>query len=635
MVFDVLKQTAFLIAAIVITMLVLTHTLASNKNDRFRNKLFITLSVFTMICSVSKSAGITVRLVYMDKDAARQILYFTEWINLLFHLLLPMLFLYYIIMSNGSHRHLTGIKKVLFFGPSVFMEIMLFINPFRHIVYSIDDELNEVYGPGLLISYFMAFIYITIGAVNLIKHRHGLVRKRVYAMLTFFPVLFGGMFFDFLYRGVSCELFAISLTLLGIMLTMENEDDRMDKSCGVYNRQELRRHLNNLLRLDQSFHVICIRLTNYDILMRLLGKSGVEPMMVAVADYLKGILPWYRIHRSTNTSFMIIMDSTEEEAVAISEKIYVKFMEGLYLDDIDTPVRAVVIRGAVPADISGVRDIMLMVDGPRPPYKGRGIVSKNMLRYLGRSNELEEAMSRGLKNNGFSICYHSIVRSDNLKACALKALVRLYDEKLGELMPAEFIPQAERTGQIRQIGDIVLNDVCRYIKSGIPEKNGFEKIYVNLSLVQCMVSDFARHIIDVVQGYGVDPDKLVFEITKPVSREDHKLLEQFMTKLKEAGFSFLLEDFGSGYINVEAIFALDFNVVKIDRNILWEAAESDTGRVVLENSVRMIKDLDRSILAEGVENDEQIKMLRELKVDYMQGYYFSYPVSEDEFADPA
>ncbi|MBP5607823.1 MAG: EAL domain-containing protein [Lachnospiraceae bacterium] len=632
MVFDVFKQTAFLIAAIVITMLVLVHTLVSNKNDRFRNKLFKIMNDFTMICAVCESAAVVVRLVCADKEAARQLLFIIEWINLLFHLLLPMLFLYYIIMSNGSHRHLVGIKRFLFFGPLAVMEIMLFINPFIHIVYSIDDDLNEIYGPGLMLSYFLAFIYILIGGVNLIKHRRGLVRRRVYAMLTFFPVLLGGMTFDFLFKGISCELFAISLTLLGIMLTMENEDDRMDKPCGVYNRGELRRHLNNLLRLEQSFQVICIRLTNYDILMRLPGKSGVESMMVAVAEYLKSILPWYRIHRSTNTSFMIIMDCTEEEAVAMAEKIYVRFMDGLYLEDIDTPVRAVIMRGAVPEDISGVRDMMLMVDGPRPPYKGRGIISKNMLKYLGRSNELEEAMSRGLKNNSFSIYYHSIVRADGLKACALKALVRLYDEKLGELMPAEFIPQAERTGQIRQIGDIVLNEVCRFIKSGTPEKYGFEKIYVNLSFVQCMLSDFARHIIDVVREYGVDPHKLVFEITKPVNMEDHELLRQFMSTLKEAGFSFLLEDFGSGYINVEAIFALDFSVVKIDRNILWEAAGSDTGRVVLENSVRMIKDLDRSILVEGVENEEQIKMLGELNVDYMQGYYFSYPVPENEVA---
>ena len=225
-------------------------------------------------------------------------------------------------------------------------------------------------------------------------------------------------------------------------------------------------------------------------------------------------------------------------------------------------------RASVPGDLSDIEDVMLMVDGPLPPYEGRGIISGDKLKYLTRSNDLEEAMDRGLKNGGFSIYYQSAHRIDDLSLCGIKALVRLTDEKLGTLMPGEFIPQAERTGQIRQIGDFVLGEVCRFIKSGVPGRMGCKKVYVNLSFVQCMSPDYATHVINVVESYGVDPSMIMFEITKPVNKEDFEILERFMKMLKTRGFGFLMEDFGTGYANVEAIFTLDFDVVKIDRSIL-------------------------------------------------------------------
>ena len=94
-----------------------------------------------------------------------------------------------------------------------------------------------------------------------------------------------------------------------------------------------------------------------------------------------------------------------------------------------------------------------------------------------------------------------------------------------------------------------------------------------------------------------------------------------------------MEDFGTGYSNVESIFALDFDVVKIDKSILWAATESETGRIVLHSSIRMIRDLQRKILVEGVEKAEQVELLKEMGVDYMRGYYFSKPVPGDRMEE--
>ena len=302
----------------------------------------------------------------------------------------------------------------------------------------------------------------------------------------------------------------------------------------------------------------------------------------------------------------------------------------MYMPGSDTPISATILRASVPDELSGMEEVMLMVDGPLPTGEMKGIIHGRKLAYLTRSTDLEYALDRALKNNGLSMKYQTIHRKEDRTPYAIKALVRMTDPKLGELMPSEFIPQAERTGQIHRIGNMALEEVCRFINSGIPERLGYGIIFVNLSLVQCLQRDFAEHVTNIIMKHGVSPKMLNFEITKPVSKEDHYLLERVMRQLKKKGFRFTIEDFGAGYANVEAIFALDFDVVKIDRSILWDAMESEIGRIVLDNSIRMIKELDKEILVEGVENIRQIDMLSTMDVDYLQGYYFSRPVSREE-----
>ncbi len=635
MIYSFLNQSAFLIAALVILLLVLVYTLAERRNDRFRNRVFIMMLIFAIICACCEIVKEIVRFTVDNRVSAKLLSDILEYIRTGFRVQIPMLLCYYIIRANGSHRNMNLGIKILFFGPAVLIELVLLSNPLHHLMYYHDEELAVHGGIGMIAAFCLSVVYIITGALNLLKYRYAISRRRVYSMLLFIPVALAGMAIQLKWNYTRFEILTIALTMLGIMLTMENEDDRMDAACGVYNRNELRLMLGNIFRLDLRFHVITIRLTNYDILMRLSGKSGVDPIMRAVADCLVKDCKWYRIFRASTTAFMILSDIDSEEAERLSERIYVRFLDGVYLEGVDTPIAVKMLRASVPGDLASVEDVMLMVDGPLPPYEGKGIVYGDKLKYLTRSNELEAAMNRGLKNGAFSIYYQGVYKTDDLSISGIKALVRLNDEKLGTLMPGEFIPLAERTGQIRQIGDIVLGEVFAFIKSQTPQKLGCNSVCINLSFMQCMSPDFASHIITMADEYGIDPSMIMFEITKPVTKQDFDVLEYFMSVLKEKGFGFLIEDFGSGYTNVEAIFTLDFDVVKIDRNILWEAVKSDSGRVVLENSIKMIKELDRSILAEGVEDSAQIDMLRELKVDYLQGYYFSRPLPAEKMKEIA
>ena len=635
MIFELIKQNAFILAAMLLCGLMIGYTLAIHRTDRSRNRVYMFLMIVTLICGLCETGKSVVRLSGFNTTVSIVVLDGLEYLHSVFHLLIPVFFCFYIILANGSHRHLGSVKRLLFFMPCLLMELLILFNPFHQLVYTHDRELKFHGGVGMLISYVIAGLYALMAFINLIRHRKAINRRRLVAMLSFIPIVSLGIAVQLIASSVKTELFAVALMLLGLMLTLENEDDRMDAVTGVYNRNALNLQLRNLIRLGQHFYVITVRITNYDILMRLSGGRGVDAVMQRVADYLKHEYLWYRIYRATSTDFMILTDLSYDDVLRLSEMIYVRFMDGLYLDDCDKAIAAVILRASVPEELSTPEDVMLMVDTQLPADTAKGIISGKRLSYLTRSADLAGALERGLKNKGFSLVYQPVHLKENMKPYGLKALLRLDDPELGALMPGEFVPQAERTGVIQTIGEFVLEESCRFMQSGIPEKLGYRIMRMNLSLVQCLQPDFPERVCAIIEKYKVEPSNLVFEIKRPASGEDYELLGRVMKVLREKGIHFSLEDFGAGYANVEAIFALGFDVVKINRNVLWEAMNNETGRIVLMNSIRMIQELNCNILVEGVENREQVEMLTEMDVDFMQGYYFSRPITEEEIGKMA
>ena len=160
-----------------------------------------------------------------------------------------------------------------------------------------------------------------------------------------------------------------------------------------------------------------------------------------------------------------------------------------------------------------------------------------------------------------------------------------------------------------------------------------ECINVNLSVLQCMRDDFVQHIIGIVEEYGIPKSFINFEITESVSASDYDLLSDVVRKMKEQGFQFSMDDYGTGYSNMHSLFSLDFDIVKIDKSILWDSEKSERGQIILENCVHMIKQMKRKILVEGVETKAHVEKLQNLGVDFYQGYFFSKPINKNQLLE--
>jgi diguanylate cyclase (GGDEF)-like protein len=234
---------------------------------------------------------------------------------------------------------------------------------------------------------------------------------------------------------------------------------------------------------------------------------------------------------------------------------------------------------------------------------------------------LQEAYNQ----NQFFMLYQKQVDSDE-NVIGVEALIRWKHPELGVVSPATFIPLAEESGFIIELGQWVVAQAVALLgtfKNDAVKKNW--RISVNVSPVQFRDKDFVNVITNTVSAGGVDPKLLRIELTESVLIKDTKEVGKKLHKLKKLGFSISIDDFGTGYSSLSYLKQMPIDELKIDQSFVFNMDKSDTDKTIVETILAMGKSFGYEVVAEGVETKEHFKMLKDLGCKYFQGYYFAKP----------
>lgn len=620
---------AFFATAVVISITVLLFTLLQKRIDRPQNRWFLILIFIVIINSVSEL--ITAVIEPLDSNMpyyyggliVSQNLYFT-----IHAALCPALFDYVSCVIGDDRRR--SIKDTLLLHIPFFVtELLALLNPIFHWVFYYDSQYNFHRSWAEYLIYWAAAFYFMLSVVDLLFSWRAITPRRSIALTYFFVLTFSGVLIQLINIDIKSELLCESLSLMGAMLAIESEDDRLDVDTLIYNRRALQMDIHNILSMNENANVIFVKMINTKIVERVTRSANNDILAISCADYLKTLVPRYRIYHPNGETFVIFC-KPEQDINELKNKIEQRFADSWRIYDNSFKLDAIVLGARIPKDVKTIEDFIYITDSIIP----QGVAQNHAeIEWLMRKAEIERAIRSSLLTGCFEVRYQPTVRADNERIHGAEALVRMNDENLGAISPEEFIPIAEQIGLVDEIDDFVLREVCEFIQSGIPSKHNLDCINVNLSVIQCLKPGFFQHILNIVDSYKVDHSLINFEITESVGAEDYEALSFIAHQLKAAGFSLSMDDYGTGYSNMEGIFALDFDVVKIDKIILWSAENEFRGRVILENSVRMIHDLGCKVLVEGVETSAQMEMLKKLGVDYFQGFYFSKPITKSDFIE--
>jgi EAL domain-containing protein (putative c-di-GMP-specific phosphodiesterase class I) len=250
-----------------------------------------------------------------------------------------------------------------------------------------------------------------------------------------------------------------------------------------------------------------------------------------------------------------------------------------------------------------------------------------------RRELIDYAIQNAITNNLFEVYYQPIYSLKEKKFNSCEALIRLRDPALGFISPDEFIPIAEQNGRIVEIGRFVIEAVCRFIKECNPEQYGLDCIDVNLSVIQCMHPEIISDIEDTLKKYNVPRSMISLEVTETASAKSYALLQSRLNELHSNGFTISLDDFGTGFSSVEYLINFPFDVVKLDKSLVWAYMSTKKYEPILQHYMPMLHGLGTKIVAEGVETRDMVKALDELGCDYLQGYYYSRPVPKETFLE--
>jgi EAL domain-containing protein (putative c-di-GMP-specific phosphodiesterase class I) len=215
------------------------------------------------------------------------------------------------------------------------------------------------------------------------------------------------------------------------------------------------------------------------------------------------------------------------------------------------------------------------------------------------------------------------------KYVALEALSRLRHPNLGPISPEVFIDIAEHSGQIALIDQIQFRNVCNFMKEHPEILEEIRYIKVNLSPAELLREGYSRKLIETIRESGLPCTSFQFEITETMATKYTEELYHLIADFTGCGITLSLDDFGSGYANLDAVLKIPFSSIKLDRSLLHGIMVDEKSMLFYKNIVAIMKSMGYVVIAEGVELEKEVELLTSWGVDMIQGFYFSKPMSEN------
>lgn len=409
------------------------------------------------------------------------------------------------------------------------------------------------------------------------------------------------------------------------------------------NRNLLVDRLNQALLYAERYHrtvaVFFVDLDNFKIINNSLGHDAGDRLLKRVAArFTACVRASDTVARQGGDDFVfVIQDVSETEDIAmLAQKILSAVNQPLKLDAHNLECTCSIGISIYPKDGSDSQTLLKNADAAmfRAKEKGRNtyhfFTHQLNDRVVTRMN-MEKHLRRALINDELSLCYQPQLNLTTGRIIGVEALLRWNNPELGEVSPAVLIPLAEETGLIIPFGEWVLRTACtqnsRWQQAGLPPLT----MAVNLSPRQFWAPNLIDVITEILQQSGLDPTFLELEIIESMVMRDKDSAISTLKELKEIGVKLSIDDFGTGYSNLSHLRSFPFDKLKMDISFVREITYDPGSAAIARTIISLAHNLNLQVIAEGVETAAQLSYLRNHGCDEMQGYYFSKPISAQEF----
>jgi predicted signal transduction protein with EAL and GGDEF domain len=418
----------------------------------------------------------------------------------------------------------------------------------------------------------------------------------------------------------------------------------VDPSTGLPNltsfMTDLRRTLPQINSESEGALLALIRIERLDALEAALGRDALAYILVQVSDRTRDIIGPNCHVASTGEDKIgaLIPIKNRPDAPAILESLIKSLEQPFALGDHTVRLRVSVGASIYPDDANDGQLLLkrartALWSRPLSARSGYQLYKRKHSNTASRQFQIEAAMRSGLAENEFSLVFQPKITTTNNAIAGAEALVRWNSRTLGSVPPTEFIPIAEDSGLIMELGSWVLETVSHQLNDWHDQSIDCPSISVNITSHQLHQLRFAAQIKKLISRYGLDPSWLSLELTESTLVDDINSAVKIMQALRDVGIGIAIDDFGTGFSSLSYLQRLPIDTLKIDRSFVRRIPENRDDMKLIRSIISIGKELDLIVVAEGVETEQQLQFLQAVQCDQIQGYIYSKPLPAADFLE--
>lgn len=582
------------------------------RNTVLNNNVVLVISyTFSTLYFLMRNTSIFLYLIFLIYTFRIQDIFKRKWLYVL--LMLPLFVVFALVLSN----------------------------PIHHQIFTVDLVNSYQRQPLINVLYVMSLVYGLAGMVLLficirfISFSKWICLQSIY-ILTIIAVLG-----QYLNSSLQIEIFSTALSLLIVAFFVLRPEELSDARTGLHSYTDYQLELKKANLAKQRLCVQMIKITNISNIQTYYGEVSYLGAIKEIANYYydeakRDKLTIDIFFEEPGNLYILVEDETFD-CQKVFENMLSFFREQ---SSSENNVAAYLkLKGCgivLPKDTENLQTVLRLghafdryLEKNDSFCYGRDIIHQR--EYIIESN-LREILREAIKNNRFEMYYQPIYDIRAGKFLSAEALIRLNDPEFGIIMPGLFIPAAEQRNMLGPIGEFVLEDVFRFVGSDDFQNSRLEFVEINLSVHQAIDPSLIYRVESLQNKYHVQPSQINFEVTESIYSQDHELLDYNLEKLKEMGYQLSLDDYGTGYSNINRVLSLPLSIIKFDKSLV-DASDSEKGRSVLGYSILMMRNIRKAILVEGVETKEKVDQVISLGAEYIQGFYYSKPLPVPQFLE--
>ncbi len=632
----VMKNISFDIATLILLCFLVVSIILRKMTSGISNRIFLTAALASML-----STCFDLFSAYADSlpDPDPAMVYIAHIGYLAIHnFQAPLQVLFIVSLTDTWHKLRKNIfMNVLLFVPYAVTFVLLATTPITGLIFTADPHYSH---GSLFITVYVCFVlYIFFDLWYIIRYFKQLGIHKTLALLSISAFVLIAAVVHILFPTQQLECFAVAMSLFTISVTIQRPEDFIDSFTGLMKHSAYAGHSKRSYENGKHWNVVMLNIGNFISVQSMIGYELSRELLKIVADKIrllnrrlgkKGAMYYLDLGRYR----VVFSDQDRYTAEQFAQHITNELKLKIRCANFDVGLTPCVVLARCPEEIESFKSLMAFGSNFHEtiPYSGKVMQAAEVYnpRDFAIRNDIDAIIDRALENESFRVYYQPIYSVSSGKFVSAEALLRLKDEEHGFISPEILIPAAEKNGAIIRIGDFVLEEVCRFIAGPKFKQLGLEYIEVNLSVAQCMHADMADKIINITKRFGISPSSINLEITETAASFAQNVMTENLNKLSRAGFTFSLDDFGTGYSNLKRVISIPLKIVKLDKSFVDEQNNPKMW-IIMQNTVKMIKDMNMEIVVEGIETKEMVEAFSELECDFIQGYFFSKPICTEDF----